>query len=82
MHSTQFDIRILRPVFFFFFVSFSQDIISFRGSLDELNNFNEAGRAKLAVLRKCIERLDDYAADANSSELSAEVDSHRQQFSR
>lgn len=63
-------------------LSFTQDINTFRGSLEELNNFNEAGRAKLAVLRKCIERLDDYAADANSSELSADVDLHRQQFSR
>lgn len=67
---------------FFFSFSFAQDINSFRGSLEELNNFNEAGRAKLAVLRKCIERLDDYAADATSPELSTEVDSHRQQFSK
>lgn len=37
---------------------------------------------KLAALRKCIERLDDYAGDVNSPDLSAEVDSHRQQFSR
>lgn len=56
--------------------------MSFRGSLEELNNFNEAGRAKLAVLRKCIERLDDYAADLDRPELSTEIDSHRQQFSR
>lgn len=77
-HAGRFSFRIS-------FTPFSicaQDITSFRGSLEELNNFNEAGRAKLAILRKCIERLDDYAADANSPELSSEVDSHRQQFSR
>lgn len=64
------------------FLSIGQDIVGFRGTLDELNNLNEAGRAKIATLRKCIERLDDYAADTNSSVISAEIDSHRQQFSR
>lgn len=59
-----------------------QDITGFRGSIEELNHFNEAGRAKLALLRKSIERLDDYVADLNNPALSTEVDSHRQQFSR
>lgn len=61
---------------------FRQDISGFRGKIDELNQFNEAGRAKLALLRKSIERLDDYVADLNNPTLSAEIDSHRQQFSR
>lgn len=59
-----------------------QDITEFRGSLEELNSLNEAGRNKLAVLRKCIERLDDFADDVNSPELHADIESHRQQFSR
>lgn len=59
-----------------------QDITGFRGSREELSHFNEAGRAKLALLRKSIERLDDYVTDLNNPTLSAEVDSHRQQFSR
>lgn len=59
-----------------------KDIIAFRGSLEELENLNEAGRAKLSALRKSIERLDDYAADRGDPELSNEIDTHRQQFSR
>ncbi|XP_031616432.1 vesicle transport protein SEC20 [Contarinia nasturtii] len=59
-----------------------QDITGFRGTIEELNQFNEAGRAKLALLRKSIHRLDDYVADLNNPTLSAEIDSHRQQFSR
>ena len=61
---------------------FRQDITGFRGTIEELNQFNEAGRAKLALLRKSIERLDDYVADLNNATLSAEIDSHRQQFTR
>lgn len=59
-----------------------QDILSFRGSLSELETLNEAGRSKLAALRKCIERLDDWARDDGDPELAKEVDSHRQQFSK
>lgn len=59
-----------------------QDITGFRGSKEELNDYNEAGRAKIALLRKSIERLDDYVADLNNSTLATEVASHRQQFSR
>lgn len=65
----------------FLFVD-KQDIVAFRGSLEELNNLNEAGRSKLSALRKYIERLDDFAADSNDADVSTEVDSHRQQFSR
>ena len=43
---------------------------------------NEAGRVKLAALRKCIERLDDYARDEGDQEVFKEVDSHREQFSK
>lgn len=59
-----------------------QDILAFRGQLSDLENLNEAGRAKLSALRKCIEKLDDWAKDEGDNELSKEVDSHREQFSR
>lgn len=55
----------------------SQDIVAFRGSLQELETLNEAGRARLAQLRKCIERLDDWARDENDPQLSRDVDSYR-----
>lgn len=61
---------------------FFQDILGFRGTILELENFNEAGRGKLAALRKCIERLDDWANDEGDAVIAKEVDSHRQQFSR
>lgn len=48
----------------------------------ELENINEAGRAKIAALRKCIEKLDDWANDEGDPDLLKEVDSHRQQFSK
>lgn len=48
----------------------------------ELETLNEAGRGKLSQLRKCIERLDDWAKDENDPNLSKDVDSHREQFSK
>lgn len=54
----------------------------FRGSIQDLELLNEAGRAKLAQLRKCIEKLDDWARDENDPQLSNDVDSHREQFSK
>uniref|UniRef100_A0A0K8TN84 Putative vesicle transport protein sec20 n=1 Tax=Tabanus bromius TaxID=304241 RepID=A0A0K8TN84_TABBR len=59
-----------------------QDILAFRGSLPDLETLNEAGRSKLSALRKCIERLDDWARDYGDSDIFKEVDLHRQQFSR
>lgn len=59
-----------------------QDILAFRGSLQELEILNEAGRAKLSQLRKCIEKLDDWARDENDPRLSKDVDLHREQFSK
>ncbi|CRK88985.1 CLUMA_CG002564, isoform A [Clunio marinus] len=59
-----------------------QDILTFRGSLQDLETLNEAGRAKLSRLRKCIEKLDDWAKDENDPQLSRDVDSYREQFSR
>jgi protein transport protein SEC20 len=56
--------------------------LAFRGSLQELETLNEAGRAKLAQLRKCIEKLDDWARDENDPHLSKDVDSYREQFSK
>lgn len=47
-----------------------------------METLNEAGRAKLSQLRKCIEKLDDWARDENDPQLSKDVDSHREQFSR
>lgn len=65
-----------------FFVIFLQDILVFRGSLQDLEILNEAGRAKLSQLRKCIEKLDDWARDENDPHLSSDVDAHRDQFSK
>ncbi|XP_055679735.1 vesicle transport protein SEC20 [Lutzomyia longipalpis] len=59
-----------------------QDILAFRGSLADLENLNEAGRAKISALRKCIERLDDWARDEGDPEVAKDVDSHRQQLTR
>ena len=65
------------------FSSFSfKDILIFRGSIQELETLNEAGRGKLSQLRKCIEKLDDWARDENDPQLSKDVDSYREQFSR
>lgn len=50
--------------------------------MQELEVFNEAGRAELAQLRKCIERLDDWARDENDLQLSDDVNSYREQFSK
>lgn len=36
----------------------------------------------MSQLRKCIERLDDWARDENDPNLSRDVDSYREQFSR
>lgn len=43
---------------------------------------NEAGRAKLAALRKNIDRLNDWARDTGDPALSKEVDTQREQFSK
>lgn len=59
-----------------------QDILSYRGSISDLETLNEVGRSKLAALRKCIEKLDDWARDVGDPELSKEVDIHRDQFSK
>lgn len=59
-----------------------QDILAFRGSIQELESHNEAGRGKLSQLRKCIEKLDDWARDENDPQLSKDVDAYREQFSR
>ncbi|XP_058813880.1 vesicle transport protein SEC20 [Topomyia yanbarensis] len=59
-----------------------QDILAYRGSIAELNTLNEAGRGKLAALRKCIERLDDWARDEGDQQIFKEVDQHREQFSK
>ncbi|XP_055849679.1 vesicle transport protein SEC20 [Episyrphus balteatus] len=59
-----------------------QDILSYRGSITDLETLNEVGRSKLAALRKCIEKLDDWARDVGDPELSKEVDTHRDQFSK
>lgn len=59
-----------------------QDILAFRGSIAELDTLNEAGRGKIAALRKCIERLDDWARDEGDPNVFKEVDQHREQFSK
>lgn len=64
------------------FLFLFQDIIGFRGSLGELENLNEAGRAKLSALRKYIGQLDDWANDEGDPNIGKEVELHRQQLSR
>ncbi|XP_055610103.1 vesicle transport protein SEC20 [Uranotaenia lowii] len=59
-----------------------QDILAFRGTIAELDTLNEAGRGKLAALRKCIERLDDWARDEGDQNVYKEVDQHREQFTK
>lgn len=59
-----------------------QDIIGFRGSLSELDNLNEAGRAKLSALRKYISQLDNWASDEGDPKIAKEVELHREQLSR
>lgn len=56
--------------------------MAYRGPISELEVLNEAGRAKLAALRKCIEKLDDWAKDENDPAIAQEVDTHREQLSR
>ncbi|XP_058127657.1 vesicle transport protein SEC20-like [Anopheles ziemanni] len=53
------------------------DIHNFRGTIEELEMLNEAGREKLAELRKCIEQFGDLANDANDRTLLQEVEKHR-----
>ncbi|KAM7359424.1 vesicle transport protein Sec20 [Cochliomyia hominivorax] len=59
-----------------------QDIVSYRGSIQELEALNEAGRSKLTALRKNIDRLNDWARDTGDPALSKEVDTQREQFSK
>ncbi|XP_062123176.1 vesicle transport protein SEC20 [Drosophila sulfurigaster albostrigata] len=59
-----------------------QDILNSRSSIAELEELNEAGRAKLSAIRKNIERLDDWARDMADPALANEVDTHRDQFSK
>ncbi|KAH8326734.1 hypothetical protein KR067_012531 [Drosophila pandora] len=59
-----------------------QDILNSRTSIAELEELNEAGRAKLSAIRKSIERLDDWARDTADALLAKEVDNHRDQFSK
>lgn len=59
-----------------------QDILNSRSSIGELEELNEAGRAKLSAIRKNIERLDDLARDLGEPTLATEVDTHREQFSK
>ncbi|XP_068156331.1 vesicle transport protein SEC20 [Drosophila tropicalis] len=59
-----------------------QDIINSRTSLSELEELNEAGRAKLSAIRKNIERLDDWSRDMADPALVKDVDTHRDQFSK
>uniref|UniRef100_A0A182W595 Sec20 C-terminal domain-containing protein n=1 Tax=Anopheles minimus TaxID=112268 RepID=A0A182W595_9DIPT len=58
------------------------DIINFRGALRELETLNEAGRDKLAALRKCIDRMDVLARDETDSKLAEEVEKNREQYSK
>ncbi|XP_035780161.1 vesicle transport protein SEC20-like [Anopheles albimanus] len=57
-----------------------QDTLSYRGTMEGLNVLNEAGREKLANLRKAIERLDIMARDLGDEALYNEVEDQRKQL--
>uniref|UniRef100_A0A182N0B7 Sec20 C-terminal domain-containing protein n=1 Tax=Anopheles dirus TaxID=7168 RepID=A0A182N0B7_9DIPT len=58
------------------------DISNYRGTLRELETLNEAGRDKLAALRKCVDRLDVLARYEAGTVPMDEVDKHREQYAR
>uniref|UniRef100_A0A336NA81 CSON010931 protein n=1 Tax=Culicoides sonorensis TaxID=179676 RepID=A0A336NA81_CULSO len=60
----------------------TQDILACKGPRSELEQLNEAGRAKISALRKCIERLDDYSSDLSDPQIYKEVNLHRESFSK
>lgn len=60
----------------------TQDILNCKGPRTELEALNEAGRSKISALRKCIERLDDFAGDEGDADLSRQVNIQREQFSK
>uniref|UniRef100_A0A2M4ANJ1 Putative vesicle transport protein sec20 n=1 Tax=Anopheles triannulatus TaxID=58253 RepID=A0A2M4ANJ1_9DIPT len=57
-----------------------QDTLAFRGTLAGMNVLNEAGREKLANLRKGIERLDLMAHDHGDKALHDEVEGQRKLY--
>lgn len=59
-----------------------QDILAFRGTLPELEVLNESGREKITSIRRCIDRLDNFARDEGDAELTKSVENHRQQLHR
>lgn len=61
---------------------FPKDILACKGPRTELELLNEAGRAKISALRKCIERLDDYSSDLSDPQIYKEVNLHRESFSK
>lgn len=62
--------------------SLLQDISNFRGTLRELETLNEAGRDKLAALRRCIDRMDVLARDEPDHKLTEEAEKNREQYTR
>ncbi|XP_035900817.1 vesicle transport protein SEC20 isoform X2 [Anopheles stephensi] len=58
------------------------DITNFRGTLLELETLNEAGRDKLAALRRCIDQMDVLARDETDSKLTEEVEKNREQYAK
>ncbi|XP_041788293.1 vesicle transport protein SEC20 [Anopheles merus] len=58
------------------------DISNFRGTLRELETLNEAGRDKLAALRRCIDRMDVLARDEPDHKLTEEAEKNREQYTR
>uniref|UniRef100_A0A2M4CZ22 Putative vesicle transport protein sec20 n=1 Tax=Anopheles darlingi TaxID=43151 RepID=A0A2M4CZ22_ANODA len=57
-----------------------QETLAFRGSLEELNVLNEAGREKLGNLRRGIERLGIMARDLGDEALYNEVEGQRKHY--
>lgn len=54
----------------------------FRGTIPDLETLNEAGREKITTIRRCIDRLDNFARDEGDIELAKSVESHKQQLYR
>ncbi|XP_044743438.1 vesicle transport protein SEC20 [Chrysoperla carnea] len=57
-----------------------QDINNCQGPLSVLEELNNAGRQKIASLRKHIEHLNELVSECNDEELDNEIDTHRKQL--
>ncbi|KFB38861.1 AGAP000242-PA-like protein [Anopheles sinensis] len=63
-----------------FYSTSLQDINNLRGTLDDLETLNEAGREKLDELRDCIEQLRDLGYEENNTGILRDAEKHRLQM--